>query len=50
VLRHMLLRKVAHEKGVHYAMKRSSHRSTRCIWRYVKPEAQSLADAIDELD
>jgi integrase/recombinase XerD len=50
VLRHTLLHKVANEKGVHYAMELSGHRSDRYIWRYVKPNAQSLADAIDELD
>jgi integrase/recombinase XerD len=50
ILRHTLLRKVANEKGVHYAMELSGHRSDRYIWRYVKPDAQSLADAIDELD
>jgi integrase/recombinase XerD len=50
VLRHTLLRKVANEKGVHYAMELSGHRSDRYIWRYVRPDAQSLADAIDELE
>jgi site-specific recombinase XerD len=50
VLRHMLLRKVANEKGVHYAMELSGHRSDRDIWRYVRPDAQSLAEAIDDLD
>ncbi len=50
VLRHTLLRKVANEKGVHYAMELSGHRSDRYIWRYVKPDAQSLAEAIDDLD
>ena len=50
VLRHTLLRKVANEKGVHYAMELSGHRSARYIWRYVKPDAQSLAEAIDELE
>jgi hypothetical protein len=50
VLRHTLLRKVANEKGVHYAMELSGHRSDRYIWRYVKPDEQSLAEAIDELD
>jgi integrase len=49
VLRHTLLRKVANEKGVHYAMELSGHRSDRYIWRYVKPDAQSLAEAIDDL-
>jgi integrase/recombinase XerD len=50
VLRHTLLRKVANEKGVHYAMELSGHRSDRYIWRYVRPDAQSLAEAMDELD
>jgi integrase/recombinase XerD len=50
VPRHTLLRKVANEKGVHYAMELSGHRSDRYIWRYVRPDAQSLAEAIDELD
>lgn len=50
ILRHTLLRKVANEKGVHYAMELSGHRSDRYIWRYVRPDAQSLADAIDELE
>ena len=50
ILRHTLLRKVANEKGVHYAMKLSGHRSDRYIWRYVQPNEQSLADALDELE
>jgi len=50
VLRHTLLRKVANEKGVHYAMELSGHWSDRYIWRYVKPDTQSLAEAIDELE
>ena len=50
ILRPTLLRKVANEKGVHYAMELSGHRSNRDIWRYVKPDAQSLANALDELD
>jgi integrase/recombinase XerD len=50
VLRHTLLRKVANEKGVHYAMALSGHRSDRYIWRYVRPDEQSLADAMDDLD
>jgi integrase len=50
ILRHSLLRKVANENGVHYAMELSGHRSNRDIWRYVKPDAQSLANALDELD
>jgi integrase/recombinase XerD len=50
VLRHTLLRKVANEKGVHYAMELSGHRSDRYIWRYVRPDAQSLAEALDDLE
>lgn len=50
VLRHTLLRNVANEKGGHDAMELSGHRSDRCIWRDVRPEAQSLAEAIDEGD
>jgi integrase/recombinase XerD len=50
VLRHTFLRKLAEEKGVHYAKEASGHRSDRYIWRYVKPDKQSLADAIDDLE
>jgi len=50
VLRHILLRKVANEKDVHYAMRRSGHRSDRHIWRYVKPDAQSPAEGVDKID
>jgi integrase/recombinase XerD len=50
VLRHTLLRKVANEKGVHYTMELCGLRSDWCIWRYVQPDAQRLAEAIDELD
>jgi integrase/recombinase XerD len=50
VLRHTLLRKVANAKGMHYAMELSGHRSDRYIWRYVKPDAQSLAEALDDLE
>ena len=49
VLRHTFLRKLAEEKGAHYAKEASGHRSDRYIWRYVKPDVQSLADAVDEL-
>jgi len=35
---------------VHYAKEASGPRSDRYIWRYVKPDKQSLADAIDELE
>lgn len=49
ILRHTLLRKLAEGKGVQYAKEQSGHRSDRYIWRYVKPSAQGLADALDEL-
>lgn len=49
VLRHTFLRKLAEEKGVQYAKEASGHRSDRYIWRYVRPDKQSLAQAIDDL-
>lgn len=50
VLRHTFLRKLAEEKGVQYAKEASGHRSDRYIWRYVKPNSDNLADAIDSLE
>lgn len=50
VLRHTFLRKLAEEKGVQYAKEASGHRSDRYIWRYVKPNHDSLAEAIDSLE
>ena len=50
VLRHTFMRRLAETKGVHYAREASSHQSDRYIWRYVKPDQQALADAIDELE
>jgi integrase/recombinase XerD len=50
VLRHTFLQKLAEEKGVQYAKEASGHRSDRYIWRYVKPDRQSLAEAIDALE
>jgi hypothetical protein len=50
VLRHAFLRKLAETKGVQYAKEASGHQSDRYIWRYVKPDQQTLADAIDELE
>lgn len=50
VLRHTLLRKGANEKGVHDAMELSGHRSDRDIWRYVRPDEQRVAEAMDELN
>ena len=50
VLRHTFLRKLAETKGVQYAKEASGHKTDRYIWRYVKPDQQTLADAIDALD
>jgi integrase/recombinase XerD len=50
VLRHTFLRKLAEGKGVHYAREASGHQSDRYIWRDVKPDQQTLAEAIDELE
>ena len=50
ILRHTFLRKLAEEKGVQYAKEASGHKSDRYIGRYVKPDQQSLAEAIDTLD
>lgn len=48
-LRHTFLRKLAEAKGAHYAHEASGHQSDRSIWRYVKPDQQTLAEAVDEL-
>ncbi len=50
VLRHTFLRKLAEAKGVQYAKEASGHRSDRYIWNYIKPDRQSLAEAIDEIE
>lgn len=50
VLRHTFLRKLAESKGVHYAKEASGHQSDRYIWRYVQPDRQTLAEAIDALE
>ena len=50
VLRHTFLRKLTETKGVHDAREASGHQSDRYIWRYVKPDQQTLADAVDELE
>ncbi len=50
VLRHTFLRKLAEEKGVQYAREASRHRSDRYIRRYVKPDRESLAYAIDAIE
>jgi integrase/recombinase XerD len=50
VLRHTFLRKLAETKGVQYAKEASGHQSDRYIWRYVQPDRQTLAEAIDALE
>ena len=45
-----LLRQLAETKGVHEAREASGHPSDRSIWRSVKPDQQTLADAMDELE
>jgi integrase/recombinase XerD len=50
VLRHTFLRKLAEIAGVQYAREASGHQSDRYIWRYVKPDRQTMAAAIDDLD
>jgi hypothetical protein len=41
---------LAEEKGEQYAKEASGHRSDRYIRRCVKPNHDTLADAIDSLD
>lgn len=48
--RHTLLRKVANEKDVYSAMELFDHRSDRHIWRDVKPDVESLAEAPETLE
>ena len=50
VLRHTFLRTLAEEKGVHYAKDALGHGSDRYIWRYVKSNAESLANTFNALD
>ncbi len=50
IARHTLLRKLAEEKGIEYAKKQSLHRSDKYIWRYVTPNQERQAEAIDGLD
>jgi integrase/recombinase XerD len=49
VLRHTMLRKVAEEHGVQYAMELSGHTSSRYIWRYVKPPRERLEEVMEGL-
>lgn len=47
--RKAFLRKLAETMGVQYAKEASGQKPDRSIWRYVKPDQQTLADATDEL-
>jgi integrase/recombinase XerD len=49
VLRHTMLRRVAEEHGIQYAMELSGHTSSRYIWRYVKPAREKLEEAVEGL-
>ena len=49
VLRHTMLRKVAEEHGVQYAMELSGHTSSRYICRYVKPLRARIEEAVEGL-
>jgi integrase/recombinase XerD len=49
VLRHTMLRRVAEEHGIQYAMELSGHTSSRYIWRYVKPPRDKLEEAVEGL-
>lgn len=48
-LRHTFLRKVAHERGVEFAMQMSGHASSKYIWRYVKPSDEQTEAALENL-
>ena len=37
-------------EGVQYAKEASGHQSDRYIWLYIKPDRQTLAEAVDELE
>jgi integrase/recombinase XerD len=50
VLRYTFLWKLAETKGVQYAREASGHQSNRHIWSYVKPDQQTLAEAVEELE
>ncbi len=50
ILERLIKARTALVKGVHDAMGLSGHRSDRYIWRCVKPDAQSLVEALDGLD
>jgi len=50
VLCHTFLRKLAETTGVHEAREASGHQPDRSIWQSVKPDQQTLADAMDALE
>ena len=43
-LRHTLLRKLAEERGLHYAKKQSGHKSDKYLYRYVTPTDDEMAE------
>ncbi|MCA9074726.1 MAG: tyrosine-type recombinase/integrase [Planctomycetaceae bacterium] len=47
-LRHTRLRKLAHEKGVHFAHQQSGNIGWQHIWRYVQPTEQEKAETAEE--
>jgi site-specific recombinase XerD len=49
VLRHTMLRKVAEDHGIQYAMELSGHTSSKYIWRYVKPPKEQIEEAMEGL-
>ena len=50
VRRHTFLRQLAETQGVHEAREASGHPSDRSSWRSMKPDQQTWADAMDELE
>jgi hypothetical protein len=49
VLRHTMLRRVAEEHGIQYAIELSGHTSSQYIWRYVKPTDEQKEKALEDL-
>jgi integrase/recombinase XerD len=49
VLRHTMLRRIAEEHGLAYAMELSGHTSSQYIWRYVKPTDEQKEKALENL-
>jgi hypothetical protein len=50
VRRHTFLRQRAETTGVHEAREASRHPSDRSLWWSVKPDQQTMADAMDALE